>query len=98
MKIKAPEVVLECVYCGNMEVYQIEVDWFPGVPPLDLENWYKSKKETRVQHDDGTPIEDGEVLPAICPKCREMGMPESILDRREESKEEEEDSEEEGEV
>lgn len=84
MRLKGPEVVVECVYCGNMKVHPMEVDWFPGVPPLDLENWHKAKETgMKVLHGDGTPIEDGEVVPAICPKCISMGMPESILDREE---------------
>lgn len=84
MKLKGPEVVLECIYCGNMRVHPVEVDWFPNVPPLDLEIWHKAKdKGAEMLHDDGTPIEEGEVLPAICPKCKNMGMPESILEREE---------------
>jgi len=80
MKIESPKVIFECPYCGNRkEDATFTRDFFPGKPPLELDKWFKAKEEGRVCHEDGIPLKEGEVIPAICPNCIELGMPNKIL-------------------
>lgn len=80
MKVKGPNVIYICAYCGERAETELEGEICPDTPPIELEAWFRAKREAEFKFLDGTPIKEGDIISAICPKCNKLGLPHKILE------------------
>ncbi len=76
MRVQGPSVIFECLYCDAQEELVIHVDVELDKPPITID---ERDSYHMVHPDSKEPLVEGEIVPGVCPSCRELGMPFKIL-------------------
>lgn len=74
VKVKSPFIIMECLGCRErMELRLVHIADLQR-PPIDIEEHQRQLKAMEWKRLDGTPMQEGDVFPAICPDCLELGL------------------------
>lgn len=77
VKVKSPLIIMECLGCQERLEYRLVNAIKMRMPPItfeEIEEYQRQIEAMKWVRQDGTPLNEGDIIPSLCPNCFDLGL------------------------